>query len=81
MKLRNWDFLPIWLHSLEPYDRFIQRTTCMSRFADETASDSEFVEVVHDFDSGKVLLNESKLYKIKKLDDNEFIHKIAYNYK
>lgn len=24
-KLRNWDFLPLWLHSLEPYDRVFRK--------------------------------------------------------
>lgn len=28
-KLRNWEFLPLWLHSLEPYDRMIGKFMCM----------------------------------------------------
>ncbi|XP_062607562.1 sodium-dependent phosphate transport protein 2B-like [Saccostrea cucullata] len=28
-KLQNWEFLPSWLHSLEPYDRILSKFMCM----------------------------------------------------
>ena len=30
-KLRSWDFLPEPLHSLDPYDRLIQRMVCCKK--------------------------------------------------
>ena len=26
--LRNWDFLPLWMHSLKPMDRLVFRSKC-----------------------------------------------------
>jgi sodium-dependent phosphate cotransporter len=28
-KLRNWNFLPLWLHSLEPYDKVVGKFLCV----------------------------------------------------
>lgn len=78
-KLRNWDFLPECLHSLEPYDRFIKRT-CLNRFSksdSDSTQDSE-IEIVQDFDSEKILLDHSKLYRVNQLCHNEFLQKKAY---
>ncbi|XP_013389066.1 sodium-dependent phosphate transport protein 2B [Lingula anatina] len=30
-KLRTWDWLPLWLHSLQPYDRAISKLLCCKR--------------------------------------------------
>ena len=30
-RLRNWDFLPLWMHSLDPLDKFFSSFACCSR--------------------------------------------------
>ncbi|KAM3910809.1 sodium-dependent phosphate transport protein 2C [Leptodactylus fuscus] len=40
--LRTWDFLPIWLHSLEPYDRLIFKTCgCCCKKCSQHSDDKE----------------------------------------
>lgn len=37
-KLRNWDWLPLWLHSLEPYDKFLTKYILVCQCAQKLSS-------------------------------------------
>ncbi|CAH1269340.1 SLC34A2 [Branchiostoma lanceolatum] len=43
-KLRTWDFLPLALHSLEPYDRLLTGC-CKKKSAEQAANDDERIEI------------------------------------
>ena len=53
-KLRDWDFLPLFLHSLEPYDRVITGWRCCDKCTQEIAEvDTEAGRENHAKDNGK----------------------------
>lgn len=62
--LKTWDFLPKFLTSLEPYDRFYKRMRDISIYNN------------HDFvvesipESKECLLNNSKLYHLNIINEN-----------
>jgi len=43
-KLRNWEFLPLWMHSLEPLDSLISKAACCVRKSSEHEKDTELIE-------------------------------------
>lgn len=40
MKLKDWSFLPMWMHSLDPLDRFISKMCCCCKSLQETRRDA-----------------------------------------
>ena len=57
-KLRTWDFLPVWLRSLEPYDRLLVGWCHTAKdSSDQPAKDVEELDVTMDTDQTSVALN------------------------
>lgn len=58
LKLQNWNFLPIWLHSLDPYDNLVTKAagklTCLSCCVQP--------ETRHDGDAMGMRANQSQLH-------------------
>lgn len=85
-KIRTWDFLPIYLHSLEPYDTILRRLF-LDKFENwrmqrkekkSNANDkisphtNEILTLDSDFNTQNfyLLLDKSNLYQLNKLYDN-----------
>lgn len=72
--LRNWNFLPLALHSFEPYDRIFKKIKCCNRHAkvgaaenDDDDNDCEKMkEIVTDTSNQVILLKKVENTQIKK---------------
>jgi hypothetical protein len=72
--LRNWNFLPLALHSFEPYDRIFKKIKCCNRHAkigaaenDDDDNDCEKIkEIVTDTSNQVILLKKVENTQIKK---------------
>ncbi len=64
LRLRSWEFLPLWLRSLQPYDKFFSTYICFCRFnkvdSVRPTSDDEEIEIVT---MKKEEMNPGNLYK------------------
>lgn len=84
--LQTWEFMPIWLHSLEPYDHFL-RQSCLSRITHRHENESEDTTTItttsedsdDDDDDGERFdgvftpADQSRLYELYKLNANKKI--------
>ncbi|XP_067893325.1 solute carrier family 34 member 2b [Heterodontus francisci] len=81
--LQNWDFLPIWMHSLKPWDRIVQRVTlcCSTRCfgkckcckTDEKCSDrrEKQTKSLQVYENPVILENEKQGIKTLPVVENE----------
>ena len=70
-KLKNWNFLPLWLHSLRPYDKVMTNTLskipgCKKCFKKNADEDSEKIIESGDIEKGPEELPVQKMIRLSK---------------
>jgi hypothetical protein len=74
--LRTWEFLPIFMRSLEPYDRIMTKLLCCKKFKTNdkvTPSDNDFINADF-YTEAKVIekQNESQMNEKQKITITSF---------